>query len=71
MFFLPGQWKWIDKVGEGSFGTVQLGEFKVNGHRYAVKKIKQDLDSDGEPRVDEQTNRKSTRLLLSFSSSSP
>lgn len=40
MLFVPTQWRWVERVGEGSFGAVQLGTYKLNGRDYAVKKIK-------------------------------
>ena len=41
LLWIPAQWKFGDKIGSGSFGSVWRAQFKPNGHTYAVKKIKQ------------------------------
>ena len=40
LLFLPAHWKFKDKIGSGSFGSVWLGTFKPNNHSYAVKKVR-------------------------------
>ena len=52
LLFVPAQWKFGQKLGKGTFGTVWSGVFKPTGNTYAVKKIRQ-----GEGATMEDTQR--------------
>ncbi len=39
LLFVPGQWKFGNKLGSGSFGSVWSGVFKPNNKCYAIKKV--------------------------------